>query len=251
MKISIQRLSSKLLTSGFRLAYAEERSGSLCFVRRFASSLFARIEVHQGKEPGGRTGDLVAGHVACAIIPGRLFIKGTGESRCLTELTPDPTGWSKLSGTADAEAWEDRLATIGPHEAHEFCAHFGPQVFAETASVRSYAERCLALCKPFAKSPATLLSRLRKHAAEWQRAECKRLLSCWIPCLPDGELVSEVAVFATVLFAGEITGDPRWTIGKDPDSWTERDLRCIVVYLQSRLGEEIGWRESFWTSSIG
>jgi hypothetical protein len=241
MKISIDRIGKKLKGDGFELAFFNKISYEIDFVRRFSRDLFERIEIHQGYQRGGKKGDVVSASVACSIVPGETFLKGMGETRCLTEIAAEPDGWTFLSGKADAEKWEDQLARVGPQQAHAMCVEHGPRIASSTLAVRDLGRGCLESCRKLAASPKELLAAINSQAQGWQLEEWKRILRCRVPVFPNEDLFHEIAVLAIVVHSGKLKGDARWFVGKDPDSAEDRELMILIQFMASILAGEPAW----------
>jgi hypothetical protein len=242
MRISLQRLGRDLAANGFQLSYFDEVTLEVLFVKPFSRELFGRIQIGQGLERGGKAGDIVSAGVQCSIVPGRTFLKGMGEHRCLTEVATDPSrGSSKLTNDVEVQSWEARLGVIGPQQAESLCADRGPTVVSSTQIVRKIGLECLDACRSLAQDPRQLLAALESQAQSWQLDEYRRILGCPIQMLPNGRLYYEIAVLAIVMYSGELKGDSSWFIGINPDSATDRDLMILIQFMASILAGEPGW----------
>jgi hypothetical protein len=160
MKINFARLEKRLSPSGFQLASVRARGpGDCTFVRADSTPcLYQHIFVSLGRRVGA--GNEVA-YADVAVTPlkwhtfwGRLF-----ERRVLKEVAsnePAPPPWmlgdwdTDIKTTADAKAWEDLLARVGPPVAAEFAAEMGPSMLERTAKAREIAARAVARLDPSA-----------------------------------------------------------------------------------------------------
>lgn len=247
MRISLDRLSETLAASGFMLSYFSEWTHDIVFVKSFSGGLFERIMIRQGYEQGGRPGDFVSASVQCSIVPGRTFLKGMGQHRCVVEVAEGTRrGSTRLRNEAEARAWEARVGSIVPGQAELFRIEHGPAILSSTQAVRELGLKCLEACRGVASSPTQAVALLESRAEAWQLQEYRRIMEAPIPVVPDGRAWYQFAVLAIVLYSGPLKGDARWFVGKKPDSWTDRELMILIQFMVSVASGEPGWPEPFF-----
>ena len=111
----------------------------------------------------------------------------------------------------------------------------GKDLLEETAPARAAADAYLALIDHLgAKRIASMLSPRNE-------IEIKRIFEQSFVCIPGGYPVYLLSWQAIAIGCKTIEGDEEWIVGRDADSWEDRELMIRLQIMASRLSGEIGW----------
>jgi hypothetical protein len=242
MKIDPQQIIDGLSLHGFQFSYRDDRWHEFVVVKKRGSELFERISIHQGRQSGGKIGDVVSAYVECAITPGRTALKGMAEVECLSEIANDPErGCAKLAGSLDARQWETKLIATAPARAAAFADSVGPQLLASTSDPRNAAAKYLARCRAAGSTPEGMLSHLGSQANDGQLRRSQRIASGSIIWNHEHLDFYEIAALAITLFFEEVEGDKYWLVGPDGETTKDPGLRFRMQLIAGQLIGEPGW----------
>lgn len=227
----VRRLADALTPHGFFVAFEEQME--VWFLRaNHERRLFEGIQVHAGKQRGGRWGDVARADVSIALTPGRFTSpKGMAEVEALTD-------WSATKSPEEAFAWERLVLDSWPQRLDEVARLQGDALLAQTADARAAVERYLALLDR-RLSVAESIAKLTAGAAEAELTEARRLSRTEaLICLPERACYDLISL-VIARHAGEVEGDPAKLHGTNPN--VARELNWRIQLLASRLYPERGW----------
>lgn len=158
MKINFSRLEKKLLPSGFELASVNAAiRPDATFVRGDATSpLYQQIYISLARRGLARN-EVANAELHVTPLKWHTLWEPWSERRILKEVAsnaPAPPPWNighwdaDIKSTAEAKAWEDLLARVGPPAAAEFATQMSPAMLERTMKVRAIASRALAMLDP-------------------------------------------------------------------------------------------------------
>jgi len=228
----VRRLADALTPFRFFLA-VEDKTGAWFIRANVSNRLFEVIDVHAGKQRGGKWGDIACAGVSIALTPGRFTSpKGMGETECLSD-------WSPTKATGQAVAWERSILDSGPRMLDELVRSRGGELLARTADARAAVDKYLSLLDR-RKTIAELIATLSDGASQAELLEAHRLSRTeGLICLPERSCY-DLASIVIARLAADVESDPKRFRGKSPMAVPELTWRFQLF--ASRLYPERGWK---------
>lgn len=228
---SVRRLADALAPHGFFVAV--EHATEAWFLRaNLKLRLFEGIEVHAGKQRGGRWGDIAFSNVSISLTPGQ-FTSPKGMTE--VELLAD---WSPTKSKDQALAWERMIVGTWADRLDELVLARGDELLTRTAETCAAVDKYLELVDrrlPVAVSVAALSD----GASAVELEEARRLSRTeGFISLPERSCYDLISLLI-VRKAGEVEGTPTKFWGKNPIVVPELNWRFQL--LASRLYPERGW----------
>ena len=223
MSINRERLANLLKPSGFKLIPNSDPRGGAEYMR---SSAIPDLSESIYYMLLGKRREAVAAFARVSVWFGYPTIC---DDRFIPEVGTDPTrGHAIITTSADAIAWERRLADVGPTRAEETARELGPALLLRTHQAREAVAGYLSVVEAHGG-----WTEIKKSATPAQRQAAERFLEFPIMSGPEAEDLYRSAALAIVRFHREVEKDH--TVLRDMNPLENSELGSRVQLLVNRL----------------
>ena len=225
-------LEQDLGSHRFVVSYQDEVSGEIVFVRPRCKQAFDRIRLNFGNN--SETASVGA---EISIVPGRTALKSLCIHRCLVSVATDTKrGITPLPNDDEVRKLFARIVEVAPGECDKLANEELEGLLDTTATARRAAKKYIDLIEKLGAE------QIANKVSPKAQAEISRIRKQRFVCIPNGEHHYVVALQAIAVGCAEIEGDGSWLMGRDADSWDDRELMVRLQIIASRLAGERGWR---------
>jgi hypothetical protein len=155
----------------------------------------------------------------------------------LAELGETARGYTEISSSSDANAWEQRVAQIAPERVRQLARKHAQQLALETAPARNAAMEYVRRIREISDEPVMeyLEYQLRSRSTLAQQQLADRFSAGGVPY--DVQDASKCAAFAVALFGAEIDAEHGGFAEEPANKSRELKLRLNIAADMLRLGK--------------